>query len=85
MTEAAEMKTLSVKLPDALEAKLSALAQKRGVSKSEVVREALEALLVRDRSHRRASALALAKDLAGCLAGPGDLSFNKDYLKGYGR
>ena len=79
------MKSLSVKLPDALDAKLAAMAQQRGVSKSEVVRGALEALLVRNRGYRKASALALAKDLAGCVAGPGDLSFNKDYLKDYGR
>lgn len=79
------MKTLSVKLPDALDAKLTAIAQQRGTSKSEVVREALEVLLVRKRSFRKASALALAKDLAGCVAGPGDLSVNKDYLKDYGR
>lgn len=79
------MKTLSVKLPDALAAKLTAIAQQRGTSKSEVVREALEVLLVRQRSFRKASALALAKDLAGCVAGPGDLSVNKDYLKDYGR
>ena len=79
------MRTLSVKLPNALDAKLSAFAQVRGVSRSEVVREALEALLVRNRGVRKASALALAKDLAGCVAGPGDLSFNKDHMKDYGR
>jgi predicted transcriptional regulator len=79
------MKSLSVKVPDGLDAKLGAFARQRGVSKSEVVREALEALLVRGRGLRRASALSLAKDLAGCVAGPGDLSFNKDYLKDYGR
>lgn len=79
------MKSLSLKLPDALDAKLAALAQQRGVSKSAVVREALEALLVRNRGFRKVSALALAKDLAGCVAGPGDLSVNKDYLKDYGR
>ncbi len=79
------MKSFSVKLPDALDAKLAALAQQKGVSKSEVVREALETLLVRNRGVRKASALALAKDLAGCVAGPGDLSFNKNYLKDYGR
>jgi predicted transcriptional regulator len=79
------VKLLSVKLPDALDAKLTAFAQQRGTSKSELVREALEALLTRKRSVRKASALALAKDLAGCVAGPGDLSVNKDYLKDYGR
>lgn len=79
------MRTLSVKLPDGLDARLTALAQQRGMSKSAVVREALEALLVCNRGFRKVSALALARDLAGCVAGPGDLSVNKDYLKDYGR
>jgi hypothetical protein len=32
-----------------------------------------------------ASALSLAKDLAGCVSGPPDLSVNKDYLRGFGK
>ena len=79
------MKMLSVKLPDALDVKLAALAQKRGMSKSAVVRGALEAFLKGNGRVRGGSALELAKDLAGCLAGPGDLSFNKKYMKDFGR
>jgi hypothetical protein len=55
------------------------------VSKSLVVREALEVFLKRNGRARAGSALDLAKDLAGCLSGPGDLSSNKKYLKDFGR
>ena len=79
------MKTVSVKLPNALDAKLGAIAQQRGRSRSAVIRDALEAFLKRNGPVKVGSALDLAKDLAGCLAGPGDLSFNKKYLKDFGR
>lgn len=80
------MRTLSVKLPAALEARLAALAQRRGVTKSAVIRRALEWTVSDDRGRGRAgSFLALAKDLAGSLAGPADLSYNKRRLRGYGR
>lgn len=55
------------------------------MSKSAVIRDALEAYLKRDGRGGAGSALDQAKDLAGCLAGPGDLSFNKKYLKDFGR
>ena len=32
-----------------------------------------------------ATAFSLAKDLAGCVSGPADLSVNKAYLRGFGR
>jgi len=79
------MKTLSVKVSNTLDAKLALMAQRRAMSKSAVIRDALEAYLKRDGRGRAGSALDLAKDLAGCLAGPGDLSFNKKYLKDFGR
>lgn len=31
-----------------------------------------------------ATAFSLAKDLAGCVSGPTDLSVNKNYLRGFG-
>lgn len=80
------MKTLSVKLPPVLEAKLAAAAERRGLTKSALIRGALEVVLTGNRRHGRAgSFLALAKDLAGCVAGPSDLSHNKRQLRGYGR
>ena len=79
------MRTLSVKLPNALDAKLAAMAEQQRTSKSAVVRLALEALLDRNGRPRARSALALAKDLAGCVAGPEDLSVNPRHLVGFGR
>lgn len=79
------MRTLSVKLPAALDAKLTATATERGVSKSAVIRRALETVLVGARGRRAASFLALAKDLAGCVRGRADLSHNPGRLRRYGR
>lgn len=79
------MKTMSVKLPEALDAELAALAEQRRASKSALVREALKEYLSRRAGPSPASFLAQAKDLAGCLKGPTDLSVNKDRLRGYGQ
>ena len=79
------MKNLSLKLPDVLDAKLAAAARRRGASKSAVVREALEAYVTRGGKVVPGSALDLARDLAGCLEGPGDLSYNKRHMRGFGR
>lgn len=76
------MKTMSLKLPVALSSKLERAAKKRGQSKSEVVRTALEQFL---NGERPMSALELAGDLVGCAEGPGDLSTNPKYMEGYGK
>jgi ribbon-helix-helix CopG family protein len=80
------MKTLTVRLSEALAADIEAESRKRGVSKSDVVRERLE---------RTTEVVALPAsldgiaDLIGSVNGlPSDLSARKkDYLKlwGYGR
>jgi hypothetical protein len=79
------MRSLSLKLPEALDARLEATAKRSGQSKSELMRQALEAFLGGKRGVAAGSCLDLAGDLAGCLRGPGDLSFNKKRLRGYGR
>ncbi|HEV8143957.1 MAG TPA: CopG family transcriptional regulator [Methylomirabilota bacterium] len=79
------MKTLSVKLPDGLDAKLTVAARQRKTTKSTVVRKALEAALQERGKPKRGSALDLARDLVGCVAGPGDLSVNKAYFRNFGR
>ena len=78
------MKTFSLKIPDALDSELDAAAQKRGVSKSELVRRAVVRYLPGERPKRGASLLERAGDLVGCLEGPGDLSTNPRHLRGYG-
>jgi hypothetical protein len=78
------MKTLSLKLPDELDAKLSAAARHVQTSKSEVVRQALDAYLNGGGGEQKGTLLELAGDLIGCLEGPGDLSHNPDHLRDFG-
>lgn len=80
------MKTISLKLPDELDRKLTAAVKQRGVAKSDVVREALAHYLSGAQAARSGSLLALAADLAGCVddAAP-DTSTNPQYLEDFGR
>ncbi len=79
------MRTITLKLPDALAARVSATVRQRGVSTSALVREALEDRLVNETRARTGSCLDLAGDLAGVLTGAADLSSSSRHLKGYGR
>ena len=79
------MKTLSMRLPDALATKLNTLAKKRGEPKSEVAREAIEVFVNGSDVRSELSCHDLGKDLAGCVEGPVDLATNKKHLRGYGR
>ena len=75
------MKTISVRLPDALAAQLEAESRARKMSKSDIVRERLT---LRPRAARRQPALLDAvADLIGSVDGlPCDLSARtKKYLK----
>lgn len=74
------MKTLSLKISEVLEAHLRAFAEERGISKSEVVREALVSFFRTMRPAARGFALALVEDLVGSVEGPPDLSSNPAYL-----
>ncbi len=80
------MKTLTVRLPEALVAEIEAESRERRRSKSDVVRERLS-LAARPRSRR--AVLEATADLVGSVNGlPADLSERKKvYLKttGYGR
>lgn len=81
------MKTLTVRLPEALVSQIETESRRRKLSKSDVVRERLTLPLRSRRSHP-ASLDAIA-DLIGSVDGlPADLGARKkDYLKatGYGR
>ncbi|MEW6486358.1 MAG: ribbon-helix-helix protein, CopG family [Thermodesulfobacteriota bacterium] len=79
------MKTLSLKIPDDLDAKLDTAVSRRGGTKSALTRQALEAFLREGERAAQGSVLDLAADLAGSLEGPPDLSCNEDHLEGYGR
>jgi len=76
---------VSVKIPSSLGARLAAAAARRRVSKSAIVRRALETALTRERGPRSRSFGAVAGDLIGCLSGPADLSSSPRRLRGYGR
>ena len=65
------MKTLSLKVPAVMDRKLAAFAARRGISKSEAIRAALEAYLSADGEVRAGSVLDLAQDLVGCVRGLG--------------
>jgi Arc/MetJ-type ribon-helix-helix transcriptional regulator len=79
------MKNVSIKLPEALDANLNEAVRRRGLSKSEIVREALQAYLAGKNGHQAESCLDLARDLWGSLEGPADLSHNRKHLEGYGQ
>jgi hypothetical protein len=79
------MKTLSVKIPESLDGDLVVLARQKGVTKSELIRAALARLSSGEEPAARGSALALVEDLVGCVAGPGDLSYDKRHLDAFGR
>ena len=80
------MKTLTVKLPDVLDASLATAAENRGESKSSVVRHAIVSYLgAEDPAESGMSCYDLSRDLAGSFDGPEDLSDNRAHLKGYGR
>lgn len=78
------MRTISLKLPDEVDAKLEAQARRTGRTKSAITREALSRFLEEDVA-TGVSCLDLVRDLVGTARGPGDLSSNKKFLRGYGR
>ena len=79
------MKTLSLKLPEAVAIRLAAVARKRSQSKSAVVRAILDERLTEDECAAEGSCLELAADLAGCIAGSRDLSTHQRHIRGYGK
>jgi Arc/MetJ-type ribon-helix-helix transcriptional regulator len=75
------MPTVTVKLPETLSRSLDHEARRRGVPKSEVIRESLERTLAESRVKGEGpSCLDLVADLVGIFDGPADLSSNKKYL-----
>jgi len=74
-------KTLSIKVPSSLSARLATVAKKRRVPVSVVVREALERVGEKDAT----SFGELARDFCGRFDGPEDLSTHPRHLRGYGK
>ena len=63
----------------------SETARQKSMSKSALIRDALEAYLRTDDAVGKDSALAHAADIRGMLSGPADLSVNRKYLQNFGR
>jgi hypothetical protein len=78
------MRTISLKLPDAVDDRLEARAKGLGRTKSEITREALIRFLEESGASSE-SCLDLVRDLVGTVRGPGDLASNKKHMRGYGR
>ena len=83
------MAVISLKLSEDLDAQLTEQAQRRRLSKSELVRRALTAFLPTSEQGMEGSAspsaLDLLADLVGCCeGGPADLSSNPADLSGFG-
>jgi len=85
MIKGANMKTLTLRIDEALYAKVLSISKRRKTTKSEVVREALTVCFEKGNVSSKGSAFELAHDLAGTVAGPTDLSVNKIHLNGFGR
>ena len=79
------MNTISLKVPEPLAVRLKDAARQKGVSKSMLIRYALEAYLQTDGTERAEPALSQVADLVGMLSGPEDLSVNTDYLRYFER
>jgi Arc/MetJ-type ribon-helix-helix transcriptional regulator len=79
------MKTISLKLPEDLLAKVQDAAKKRGETMSAVIRESLDEFLAKEKDHILRSCLDHALDLAGRVQGPPDLSTNPAHMDHYGR
>ena len=78
------MTPISLKMPRRLALEVSEAARRRGVSRSALIREVIEAFLLAERAGQTVSALSQAADLAGAFPGPEDLSANPDYMRGFG-
>ena len=81
------MVTLTIKISSTMEQELLKASDQAHLSKSELVRRALEAYIGQRRTTAPfVSALDQAGDLVGCFSGgPSDLSSNPHHLDGFGR
>jgi hypothetical protein len=79
------MRTISLKLPAPLLARLEEESRRRRTNKSALVRAALERELYSQKPKKKPSCYDLARDLAGSIKGlPKDIATNPKYLEGFG-
>jgi predicted DNA-binding protein len=76
--------TVTMKIPKEMAQKLEAVAVRKRVPKSKLVREALDVFLNKQKT--KLSLYDRMKDGIGCVSsGKGDLSTNPKHMEGYGR
>jgi hypothetical protein len=75
------VKTMSLKIPEVLLRGVEEEARRRGVSKSVLVRECVEAMVRRTKRQTPASCLDLVADLVGSQPGPRDASTERRHLE----
>jgi hypothetical protein len=79
------MTTISVKIPESLKLRMETESNRRGLSKSRLIREALERAFTARKAEAGTTVFDLTKDLCGTVTGgPRDLSSNPKHLDGYG-
>ena len=83
------MNTLSIEIPEALNARLIAVARRRCASEAELISEALLDYLARQEAEPAPDSFAALAaeilDAPGDDFGPTDLSVNPQHLEGYGQ
>jgi hypothetical protein len=79
------MVTITCKIPEELNELLEAEASRKMLSKSAVVRQAIERSVKKGRAQRPPTAFDAIKDLCGIIKdGPTDMSTNPKYMAGFG-
>jgi len=77
---------LTIRVPEALTARLRSRSRAKGTTESELVREALEKYLERSSPQRTAFDLAEEAGIVGIAQrAPKDLSTNRRHFKGFGK
>ena len=76
-----DMTVMTLKVPETLRRSVEEEARRRGVSKSVLVREYVEAMLNRKKRRKPLTCMDLVSDLVGSQPGPEDASTNRRYLE----
>ena len=79
------MDTLTLKIPGVIKEKLRTYSKRKGLSRSEIVRNALLDYFDRDDLEKQGTFYDLAQDIAGSVKSTSDISTNEEYLSGYGQ
>jgi hypothetical protein len=78
------MTTITCQVSEKLNAQLETLARRRRISKSAILREALESKTKASSRLAAPSAYDLVKHLCGSLRGPREFSMNPRHMRGFG-